>query len=878
MLVRNVFILSFTSLKIVPSCNITIADKINLITKNHLSTIVTRDLAEQEVSYGVFPKTSCTKRELLFDISPMMERPLILDTVNWSTNNSRFTNIAIFNFMNSLFVSNPSLKSYLSNYSFFRCHACAYVTVTGTINHQGTLLAGCKPYSYYRPEVPSQEELVNTLMTGPHALLGANEATSSCIEIPFYVATDFSTLNATVYQEAANPDLGISDLNIYSELVLMVLNPLVVSGSTSTTVSVHVQVKINKLEVYAQTPGSPVYVSTPALTAESFLGKVVTSTFDRTADLLKTTSSDFIDSLRGAVRSYTGLHNPNEPTLESPQFMQTRNRANIVDSPTYYEKLDPYSKFTRLTRDAIFHTNLDEMDMNYILSKPQYVGTFKVSSTDTTGTLLFSRPISPWQGGMYGGQALSSNIERLYYGTQAWSGDMELIIQSNMTNKQNLKLLVAKVYGLDNRCTVSYPTYATIKTGITSLLEYSAGNQQLLVDLDFVSRNQVLYNVLDPRANALMHGMYYVFLAQPLVIADSVPSTVEFNVFLRCKENFRFYGYSTRMGYSASRKSLGPFIYPAPTILEEEEMEVDKVFTAESFDGTSAKVMNEPSSDKELTHVDSSSITPVQDRVERMYTIQHLRDLIRRVVSIGVLPLQANSKGVISERIPVAAIMDMLPRTARAEPAWVSFMKMYAGHNMGLRLKLRCLQSTNLLVQYYPPSMVYADNNLYTTNVSDVSHFANIHTGTINSGPICEMPHAWYADIGSQESGCVIDLHIPNSTMYNFWGGCYWSGPTPVPSVDGYRSQINNNGYLIINGLTTPNSLIEVDVFAGLDDESRLGFHVIAPVLFLPIDSTKTTYSVTERLPTGNGTLGIPISQPTYNYYSNLSTTYSTPL
>ena len=280
------------------------------------------------------------------------------------------------------------------------------------------------------------------------------------------------------------------------------------------------------------------------------IGQVVTSTLDKTSDLLKTTSSDFIDALRSIVRNYTGLHSPNDPSLKEPHYMQTRNRANLVDAPSYFEKMDPYSKFTRITKDSIFHSHIDEMDMNYILSKPQYIGTFQASPTDITGTLLWSRPISPWQGGCFNGQALTSNIERLYYNTQAWSGDMELIIQSSMTNKQNLKLLVAKVYGLDRRVITTYPTYSTARTGITSLLEFSAGNQQLVVDLDFLSRNQLLYNTIDAAANAAQHGMYYIYVAQPLVVADSVPTTVEFNVFLRCKENFRYHGYGYKPGLS----------------------------------------------------------------------------------------------------------------------------------------------------------------------------------------------------------------------------------------------------------------------------------------------------------------------------------------
>jgi len=883
---RTLLIFIFTSFKIVPSCNNTIADKINLITKNHLSSIVTREVAEQEVSYDKFPITSCTKQQMLFDISPMLERPLILDTVSWANTNIRFSSLANYPLMSNLFISSPTLKQYLSNYSFFRCHACAYVTVTGTINHQGTLLAGVKPYWYFRSGTVAQEELINTLMTGPHAMLGANEATSACIEIPFYVATDFLTLDATSPPEKTNPDLNYFDTNPYAELVLLVMNPLVVAGASSTTVSVHVQIKINKLEVYAPTPGAPTYVPVSTLTSESMLGRVATSALDKTSDLLKNTSADFIDALRGVVKSYTGLHNPNRPNYQSSNHMQTRNRANQVDAPTYYEKLDPYSEFSRITKDSIFHTDIDEMDMNYILSKPQYVSSFKVTTSNTAGTLLFSRPISPWQGGMYGGQALSSNIERLYYSTSAWSGDMELIIQSNMTNKQNLKLLVAKVYGLDERILGNYISYNSIKTGITTLLEYSAGNQQLVVDLDFVSRNQILYNTIDPKANALQHGMYFVFLAQPLVIADSVPIEVEFNVFLRCKPNFRYYGYGARMGYSSSQRGLGPFIWPPSTarsnfLLDIHENEDEPMqLESESFTpNDSAKVMNEPSTDNELTHVNTTGLTPIMSVVERMCPVQHLRDLVRRIQNIGRIVLTANSSGQFSQAIPVTALFNLIPRNQRPESLNTCLAKMYAGMNMGLKVKIRCFQGSNLFVQYYPPTIVHDNGNLVTTVVAANSPFTDFNaSGIVNGGNFCEMPHSWYADIGSQETGSVFDIHIPHSTIFNFWGGPFWSGPVPGSTTDGYRSILNNNGYLIVSGLTTPDTTIELDLFVGVDDETRLGFHTLAPILFIPISSSKTLYQVPEKLPFGTSSGFIGVTQPQPCYFSTLSTIYNTPL
>lgn len=850
-----------------------------------MSSIQTRDVAEQEFTYDKFPLAVSSKPEMLFDISPLIERPIVLDTITWQTTDTRFKLLKQYQLMSDLFSSTDSLSQYFKSYAFFRCHACVYVTVTGTINHQGILLAGVIPDGYLISG--DYSSLVNTLMASPHAMLGANEATSSCIEVPFYVPTDYLTLDATKSNDPSNPDLGLFGKNPYANLLLLVINPLATGGTASTSISVHVQVKINKFEVYTQVPSAPVYVNPPtALVAESMIGKVVTSTLDKTSSLLKETSNDFIDALRGVVKNYTGLHNPNNPNLEIAGFMQTRNRANIVDAPSYYEKMDPYSKFTRLTKDAIFHTEVDEMDMNYILSKPQYVGSFKVTTANTTGTLVWARPISPWQGGCYGGQALTSNIERLYYNTQAWSGDMEIIVQSSMTNKQHVKLLVAKLYGLDRRILTQNPTYDSVRTGITTLLEFSAGNQQLPVDLDFLSRNQILYNTIDQAANTMLHGMYYIFVAQPLVVSDSVPTTVEFNVFLRCKPNFRFYGYGMRPGYTTSSTVFGPFI-PFPPALERLPEEEDlKTLVAESLSQPidSAKVMNEPSSSQELNSRDTSGVTPVQPVVERMYPVQNLRDLIRRVQYTGRITIPTDTRGIFTLQYPVAAFAGLFPQTAVEQSPNQNLLKMFAAHNLGMRIKIRSYESANYFIQYYPPTMINNASGsppnlsgfLYTNTISNSSPYINLVKGPVSGAPFMEMPTMWLADIKSGETGSVMDLHIPHTTMYNWWGGVTWSSPT-YAGFDSITTLINANGYLLFSGVGTPSSAVSFEIFMGVDDETRLGFQVTAPIEFLPLNPDKLSYALPERIPVGLGSQAIFLAKGA-GYYTNLKTTYDTPL
>lgn len=841
------------------------------VTNNKLTTIQTRNVAEQEFLYDSPPRTFSTKSEMLYDISPMWERPISLKTSSWTTSNTRFQILKTYDLMSDYFTATPSFKSFLKNYAFYRCHACAYVTVTGSINHQGILLVGATPASeLVWDSTLKGENVINMLLTGPHSLLGANEASSTCVEIPFYVASDYLTMEANDGAEPSIPDLYAQARNPFCKLVVMCLNPLVAGGSGSTTLTVQVVIKINKLEVYVQTPSEPTFV---ALAAESFLGQVTTATFDKASDFLKTTSADFIDALRSTVRQYTGLHNPNQPALTDGMFMSSRNRANVVDKPTHYEKMDPYYDFTRVTKDTIFHTKQDEMDLNYILSKPQYLGTFQVATTDAVGKILWIRPISPWQGGCHAGTALCNNIERLYYLTQAWSGDMELVIQSSMTNKQNVKLMVSKIYGLDRRILTDYPSYDTAKSGITSIIEFSGGNQQQEVTLDFLSRNQVLYNTVDPAANALLHGMYYIYVNQPLIVADDAPLTVEFNVYMRCKPNFRFYGYGMRPGFSTYHPTLNTY---APLL----------GLTAES---SNQPVMNAPSDSAPLLNRDEK-LTPVQPIIERMYPIHNLRDLVRRLQHTGRFTALVDADGLFTLCLPVAALMGLFPTTLVNQSANQHLMKMYLGLNGGCRLKIRSFDSSNHMLQYYPPTIVspYSTSAVNPTqslvaNSLDYlnSPYININIGNINGAPILEMPTAWTADLRAGETGSVMDIHIPHSTMYHWWGGLGWCNKDFA--IESYGTLMNNMGYLIVTGVGTPNSVADFESFMGLDDESRLGFHTQCPVLTIPIRLSPTppynnTYAIPELVPGNANVLPIKYAKPTSLYYSTLSTAFETVL
>lgn len=739
-------------------------------------------------------------------------KPVLLQTTEWKTTDPNFKVLATIPLMNAVFTQNTSFKNLIRSFAYFRCKACVHVSLTGTLTHSGIVLASVAPtWQATGMDPVGTITTVNSMLSQPHAFLSANEASSVCIEVPFYSPTNYLPVQATSGADPSVPSPGLNNKN-YAALMLKVLNQLNVGTGGSTTLTIQTMVEIKDLELYVPTPSAVTWVAAPtALVAES-LTVPITQGLDSIANVFKTTTSDFIDGVRSTIKRYTGLHNPNDPVVSGKMIMTGRNMANQIDLPTFYEKMDPDGTYSRICNDSHFMTDVDEMEISHIISKPQLIGKFKVVNTYTSGRLLYAGPISPYQGA-FGSESMVNNIELLAMATRAWKGDMELIIQSSMTNKQNCKILVARVYGLDRTLLTQFPDINSARMGITSLLEFSGGNQQQSVTLDYLSRNEVLYTNLDTSANALMHGMFYIFLVQPLVISDNTPTEANFNVYLRCKNDFRFYGYST---VGAEIRKFSDAIIPPPTAAE---------FFAESTDNP---VMNMPNTDQPLLDLDKPKDESNDDI--RMKPILHLRDLIRRMQFVTKLKIDPSTDGVAKGFLDIAALLELKTLSGNVTPMNINLMHMYNGILGGVKIKL-VTNSADFNVEYIPPSVVSgnqiipATTDYFLPTFYDTAKTGADRDGEAGSYPFVELPHNIYPDFLNSSQRTGLDVHIPMNSMFRFNGNSEWAANTGAVGT----FLTSNFGQLVFSGtMKTGNPLI-IYVYMGFDDETRLGFHTMAP-------------------------------------------------
>lgn len=765
------------------------------------------------------------------DASPFTDRPFFVGSFDWLNTNTQYSVVGpstVKLLPGDIIRSNPSLLSAMKIASYYRSNLTLQISLAGTIAHAGTLLVGILPPMGVPIPAGNQLRLINTVLSGPHAFLAANEATSISIEVPWYCNSDLATLDMEPKTATYLPSMDIAVINgNYATLVFLVLNPLAVAATgASTSLTVTIDATFKNLDIYVPTPR---YVTYQGL-LDTLRGTASTA-IDSGTNVVKTAIGDFIDNMRGAFRSYTGLHNPNDGTIAHRVIINDRNFLNVVDNDQYLEVLDPNANVLRTVDRPIFGTLMDEMEMAFIISKRQYIGTFKASTTSAVGTLVWARPISPFQGGIAADQIMiANNIELIHRLTRAWKGDIRITLQSVMNNKQQIKLRLLQMYNPSTKISSAYPVYSSILNAPSHLMEFTAGNQTQEVVLPFLCRNSICPNARDMSTEALFHGEYYIYVASKLANSDDSPTDIFFNVYLSMEPGSEFYGYSTESNYMYS---------PVKTSVQ------GYIVKTQSLD-----VMNEP---QDQTTILSVNRSVEHEEYDRLMPIHDIRPFLRRMV-----PYQSSRIKVANDdiRYNIISIRDLFAQFAvtnnsqvYATPGQI-FNQMYYGRTGGAKISMS--YSCRFLNESYTP----VDCNNYIEigfTFLPPNYVADVVSGVIQtcypnetqaldkwlgaSDPTW-IPLPLPYTVNKHGSKTVCECKVPNTSIFKFIGGpCQM---LPTVGVTNNTSAVGV-GDLFVSFTNLSHFDIEITYVVSMaySDETRCGFHTMAPVLVAPTSDNK---------------------------------------
>jgi hypothetical protein len=249
----------------------------------------------------------------------------------------------------------------------------------------------------------------------------------------------------------------------------------------------------------------------------------------------------------------------------------------------------------------------------------------------------------------------------------------------------------------------------------------------------------------------------------------------------------------------------------------------------------SITVMNEPQKQTHTTRVDEKSQNLTH--MTRLMPTLDIRPFIRRMYKSQVFTSALEPTQTSNISLPLSSFLGEIPSQSNYTPI-ETFSRMYYGKTVGFKFRAlftlvnaREDQVTDIdflsLRVYYVPQNLNALTNLKTVASATVN--LNAFSSPFNTTDGIPLPF----QIISKESTTthlVYEFSVPDTSFYKFMGGpkkFYNFGNVGVPDL-----AQSDFGHIVLQftNLTRDKNLeFSMELFVGLTDESRMGYHTIAP-------------------------------------------------
>lgn len=778
------------------------------------STLVTRDMTTTPVVYDKFIKLRHIPMDLRMDYSRFHNKPIFVGNIDWSMGQPSGADIAQnIKFPHGAF-ANKALTAPFDFSALYRMKACFLLQVVGTPMHQGCVIASVYPTKLARPTGTSRT-LASSLQS-PHAFLHANQSTPVCVEIPYYSAQPLKPSFVSV--AGAHDAENNAD---YATLYITTLQPLLAPVGATTPLRISVHVIIQDSEFFIPTNFDTLY------TTESVELKSIGKYSSLLNNGLKVVTGDLIDAATSKFYALTGFHDPTDSTINVRNIPTAVANLHNVDQEQKLVRLDPHSQHFKMYDDYYFCTDKDEMLISNIVEKPAHLGNAKVTTADSSGTLLFSHPIFP-RTSYSTALTLNSPMDILTTNSRCWRGGLKLHIMAHMSNMHTVKLFVAKSYAPPSDATSAYPAMADVLNYQSASLEFSAGGQVQTVELPYCSNLEQLYCVSDLNTIALQHGIVYVYVQTPLMANATVIDSVNFSFFLSAGEDFQYFGYSTDpiVGW-ASEAAVPSNVATDAELLVHKNPPVARI-------------------------VDSSFIPNVS-----------IRDYLRRLTPMYSGDLIAGPASNQCILLPIATIFQ---DPTHSRTASSGLYRLFYAMRGGLRFRIKVatvattiVTTAETYITYIPPGCFFdgsfvASSNPLNNTLTDIRFMQPGNAGD------CIKIRPQYRDT---LNCAVFEFEVPDMSPYSFRTTRNFNR-NPVP-LTGLMDATEAWGHFLIStgNSGSQDATFRVTIEVGISDETRLGFQVSGSNSIYSTNAAKTFYTTYFN----RGTTAPPVTFPVGKSY-----------
>lgn len=551
--------------------------------------IIPTQTAYLDNSNALPPPVSMAEDE--FSHLDVLKMPLRLGSATWGTANAINTVITTLAVPDVLGLFTTVHKQLLQVYAFMKLSLRFRVVVNTTKFHCGKLIVLYDPVSTYGTGLDRTAN--NVAATGyPHVIIDAGDSNSAEIDVPFENIVSFLTTNTL----EVSPPMGT--------IIVQVFNPL--QTSNAGTDPVHVSLFVSAAEIQLHMPMRPhvaTFSAPPTLKMNINLKGLVGAV----GDTAKTVTGAIADVKSG---NFSGLFSRIKDffSLDRPANADTRqnNCLATISPPAHMLGLDQAVRLGATQDGAYLETDFStapasDMSIYNIIRRPMLVFQNQWTTDDAVDATLFTFPVTP---GLCANSPHDITPPQTYFNYNTflsyfsnmfeyWRGSIDFVIDFSTTQFHSGRLMIAFE---PNAATQVLPGVGETCTDFSNnphLIFDLRENKKVTFKIPFVSSTPRKVCVPWTWAIAgawpdsqvpdtLLLGNIYIKVLSPLVVAENLPSSIYYNIYVSAGEDFRFYAPRVRSStrFLEDQSVVGPSlkmnigdivtrdIEPAPSIVK----------------------------------------------------------------------------------------------------------------------------------------------------------------------------------------------------------------------------------------------------------------------------------------------------------------------